>query len=118
MKELKNKVDGLQVDIAIIKEKQDHIEDIKKSISDIKVVLHENTESLKDHMLRTSIAEKNIEINSKRQDSTEKTLIDVSEKVSGINLEIKEHLAYVNGGIKVIAIIVGAITLLNKLGIL
>ena len=66
---------------------EDKIEQIKQSIINIDKTLIKQSKDLEMHMFRTELAEKQIQINSERLEP------------------VVKHVAYVNGGLKLIALV-------------
>jgi len=109
-KGLKEDVNDIKIDVAIIKEKQEPIHDISQHISEIKSTLAENTNSLKEHMRRTEMAEVRIE----KLENHHENMVDIINKS---NLEIKEHLSFLKGAVKTISVVVAFIALLSRMGL-
>jgi chromosome segregation ATPase len=94
-----------------VKDTKQKIDGIRDDITEIKVTLSENTVSLKEHMRRTDASEKRIENLEDHQQS-------LMTEMNNTNTEIKEHLSFLKGSVKTISILIGAIVLLSRLGLI
>ena len=107
---LKEDVNEIKVDVAVVKEKQDSVDSIVSDLSEIKTTLTNNTISLNEHMRRTLASENRLE----KVESTQEQLM---KELNNINSDIRGHLSFLKGAIKAIGVIVSAIVILNRLGL-